>query len=138
MVSVGRILLLSASAKHELKSPCSNISTVHSRRSCQPALRFTWSRRTRDFPYLFSATAIILASAIRRVAIWAQQQRDMKMLFPVSNMKCNLNQRIHAAHFARTEIGLGVETKTITPGAYRFVLVYQLTPLPFLLGSVRS
>src|SRR6202140_5063510 len=61
IVSVGRILLLSASTKHESKSPCSNTSTVHSRRSCQPALRFTWTRRTRDFPYLFSATAIIFS-----------------------------------------------------------------------------
>src|ERR1700693_4141743 len=57
-----------------------------------------------------------LASAIRRVAVWAQQQWDMKTLFPISNMKYNFDQRIHAVEFARTEIGRGVETQTINSG----------------------
>src|ERR1700686_2563399 len=63
-----------------------------------------------------------LASPVRRVAVWAEQQRDMKTLFPISNMKYNFDQRIHAVEFAHTEIGRGVETKTIKPGCQRFVL----------------
>src|SRR5208283_6165931 len=52
IVSVGRILLLSPSVKQDPKSPSSRISTVHSQKSWRSGCRFTFTRRTRDLPYL--------------------------------------------------------------------------------------
>src|SRR5215469_12183654 len=39
IVSVGRILLLSPSTKHDSNSPCSTTPTVHSQKSCRSGLR---------------------------------------------------------------------------------------------------
>src|SRR5258708_19209203 len=105
IVSVGRMLLLSSSSKQLAKSPCRKISTVHSLKSCRSAWRFTRTSRTRDLPYRFSDSLIISsASPVRRVAVRAQQQRNVEMRFAPPNSKQNLNSRIQSIPPAKTEL----------------------------------
>src|SRR5258708_12977053 len=96
-VSVGRILLLSPSTKQGSKSPSSRISRVHSRKSCRSGCLFTLTTRTRDLPYLFSASEIIgSASPVRRVTIRTQQQRKVKERVPLPTPNRNLTNHLQS------------------------------------------
>src|SRR5260370_29047530 len=104
-VSVGRILLLSPSTKQGSKSPSSRISRVHSRKSCRSGCLFTLTTRTRDLPYLFSASEIIgSASPVRRVTIPTQQQRNVKARFPLPHLKRTLGNRRQSFDLLTTAI----------------------------------
>src|SRR5262249_25489687 len=95
IVSVGRILLLSPSVKHVSKSPSSSTCTDHSCSSCLLGPRFTRITRTRDFPYLFSASLIIRStSSIGRVPVRTEEQWNVIVQLPISHVKCNFDLRV--------------------------------------------
>src|SRR5258707_11309809 len=108
------MLLLSPEVKQDSKSPSSKISTVQSRSSWRPGCRFTLTTRTRDLPYLFSASVINRsASSIRGVTVWTQEQRNVKVRFAGPNLKVYFDHRIESFDSLGGVIASGIKQQTV-------------------------
>src|ERR1700737_4322464 len=135
IVSVARILLLSPSSKQLAKSPWSSTSTCHSLKSCRSAWRFTRTSRTCDLPYRLSASLTISsASPVRRVAVRAQQQRNMEVRLAAPNSKRDLHHRIQSFLLRRREVTCRIKRQPVKTFAQYPALRQQLVTPSVLIG----
>src|SRR5260370_38535377 len=73
--------------------------------------------------------------AIRCVSIRAQQERNVKVRFGVTHLKCNLDGRIQALYSLRREVICSLEAQTIQPLLKDFILRKQLPAPAIAIGS---
>src|ERR1700675_2092399 len=82
----------------------------------------TWSHRTLRFSHS-RIEELTLAPTVRRVPVCAQEQRNMKLRFPVPHLKRNLDYRIERRNLLCDKVTRRVERQSIP--SRRHLIVWQ-------------
>src|ERR1700676_5748285 len=79
-----------------------------------------------------------LSSAVGRVSVWAQKERNVKMRFALLHLERNLHERVQWRDFLQFEITASFKPQTINSCGEILAFREQLRTAAILMGSRRG